>query len=494
MFGMSPYGSDMKKLLWLSFTALIVGLMARPIRDPDLWFHIVVGRWILSHATVPTQDYWNDFAVGKVWHAYSWSTEILFAVVERHWGIEGLFALQVSFVFLLVLLSAYYLGRIAENYALGAVLGAIVALGCYGYASLRPQMVTWMALVAVLWIAERIRREGWTAARGAQLAGLMCLWANSHLSAVIGVVAIGLWLWGQPSAVLAKALGFAFIGTLCTPYFGEEWLVAFQHAGHPLQYGLIAELKPATVLDYWTWPLIGVVSCFLYVNHLRPRILAPTSIALALGFFVVGLAIGRFVPYAVILITALTARIIRDGALHSGSMAQHFRPAYMAQFAVPVSVLCFTLGVGRLVRVAHVPLDLDLIPKVAVDLVEEAGLPHPILNSFGNGNYLIYRYSDQRGEPRFKVPLDGRTNVNSENVWEDFVAAFMGSDRWRDIIERVHPETIIWPTTSPFVRLLMASNEWCLVYQDGSVTGASVLVTRTYWEARGDLLSLNCLE
>lgn len=60
---------DLKSLALWAILIVVAACMARPLRDPDLWFHIVSGRWILSHQQVPTQDYWNMFGVGKPWRS-----------------------------------------------------------------------------------------------------------------------------------------------------------------------------------------------------------------------------------------------------------------------------------------------------------------------------------------------------------------------------------------------------------------------------------------
>ena len=72
----------MRIVLWLS-ALIAVGLyIAGPLVDPDLWWHITAGRWMIAHGEVPTVDYWNMFGVGKPWRAYSWSVEVIFAAVE----------------------------------------------------------------------------------------------------------------------------------------------------------------------------------------------------------------------------------------------------------------------------------------------------------------------------------------------------------------------------------------------------------------------------
>lgn len=76
----------MKTLLWIVI-ALAAGLyICGPVVDPDLWWHITIGRWIIAHRDVPVVDHWTLFGQGEVWRAYSWMIEILFALVDRVGG------------------------------------------------------------------------------------------------------------------------------------------------------------------------------------------------------------------------------------------------------------------------------------------------------------------------------------------------------------------------------------------------------------------------
>ena len=488
----------MKKFLWSSLAIAIATCILRPLRDPDLWLHIVVGRWILANQRLPTVDYWNLFGAGTPWRAYSWTNEIVFAAAERLGGLQGLLALNLALLLLLVLALMYVFGRISGRAASGTFLGALAALGCYWHAALRPQTTAWILFTGVIFICEQVRRGGWRTLRGVELALLMGLWANSHVSTVIGLGTIGIWLLGEQKSVLGRSLAWAAAGSLVTPYWGGEWLTALQMAGHPAQFRLVTELKPATVLEYWSWPLLVASALFIHLYHHKPQTFSPSTLCLWALAVIGSLAVLRFIPFTVILTCALSARALREGAMTPWPLAQRLQQRWQRLQTVPlleggVSALLLCLAAARLAQVREQPLDEAVIPRSAVDFMEANALPHPVLNSFGQGNYLIYRYSNDRGEIEHRVPIDGRTEVNTHEVWEKFSAAFLGTDRWRDFIALVRPATIIWPTTSPFVRLLMAADEWCLVYQDGTLAGTSVLVRRAVWEEREeDLPSLNC--
>ena len=136
------------------------------------------------------------------------------------------------------------------------------------------------------------------------------------------------------------------------------------------------------------------------------------------------------------------------------------------------------------------PVDQELVPKSAVDFINEQGFKHPILNEFGTGGYLMYRYSNERGEPAYKVAIDGRTNVNPPEIWDLYRASFLGKANWQDYINRVQAETILWRQGTAMTALLLLSPEWCRVFASGSEDESFVVfIKRAEFDAKRDRLS-----
>jgi hypothetical protein len=59
-----------------------------PIDDPDIWWHLRTGQWIVEHGRVPTEDPFSTYGMGKPWIAYSWLFEILVYLVFRNLGLN----------------------------------------------------------------------------------------------------------------------------------------------------------------------------------------------------------------------------------------------------------------------------------------------------------------------------------------------------------------------------------------------------------------------
>lgn len=491
----------MRVILWCAAVLLVAMHITGPIVDPDLWWHITVGRWIIAHGAIPHEDYWNLFGIGKPWRAYSWSSEILYALLDGSFGVRGLLALQIALTVILAGSLYYVCARLAQDWFFGALIGAFSTAAIFDHLTLRPQLVVWIAFVWVLFVGESIAVHGGTARRYTALTLLFSLWANSHITTALGLAALGAWLWSRISyRELGKAVGAGFIGTLCTPYLGGEWLTFFSKTGHPLQMSAIAEFQPATILMYSaTFPLLLAFLLLVLLFH-SPRSVNRGALLLGGCFLLGAFAVVKFLPFAVFYLALLVGIGWRESRSSAGRELQNLRDGIRKLeellFKLPLEGLSFLLLVLAFVQgyaVWRAPLNRSVIPVDAVSFIVTRKLPEPLLNDFGRGGYLMYMFSDPAGNPSRLVPIDGRTNVTPHEVWKKYLAAEMGKSHWHEYLELVKPSTILWRTESPLTSILRATGAWCEVFSSGNEEhGYTVFVSRDTLTARSDLASPDC--
>lgn len=493
----------MKTILWFSIVIATGVYICGPIVDPDLWWHITVGRLIIGHGEIPSSEHWNRFALGDPWIAYSWAPEIIFAFIDTYFGDRGLIALKLLLSIVLAFSFFYGFARISKDYFFGGLLGMYVTAACYNHFTLRPQSLVWIYFIALMVIADRIAREGFTAKGGLLLALVMSAWANTHLTTVIGIMAVGAWLlsWDR-IADTARSVGSAFAGTLLTPYYGTEWLTFFSKSDHPLQFSIIAEFSPATVLQYSTAFVIVLLTLLFLLVHLRPRFLTLSRAALGGILLFGGLAVVKFLPFSVMGIAILLASMWREG-IESGESQpfgnfseaiDKFRTFYNKIPEEGLAFVFFCTVFNNGISVWRYPVALSVIPVDAVDLIQGEKLPHPIMNPFGQGGYLMYRFSNENGELEHKVAIDGRTNVNPPHVWAKYHQALLGKEDWHKWLDLVDPRTILWKNESAFTSLLSLHPEWCRIYMQGTADqGYTIYLRRDeVLRRKSSLIDVNC--
>jgi hypothetical protein len=493
----------MRLLAWVSLALLAAAYICRPIADPDLWWHITVGRWILSHRAVPSADYWNMFGVGQPWLAYSWSNEALYALIDNFYGEKGLVIAQLLLAVGIALTMQYVCSSLSGSLWIGAFLGAYTVLCFHAHFSLRPQSLVWILFAVCLLLAERSRRVGLSKWQLLGTAALGCCWANTHLSAVLGLGSLVVWhvqpgpnrMWLWRAACMA---GCFLAGTLVTPYFGQEWFTAFEIGDHIGRFREIDEFRPATLLDHVTGMLLFQIVLLGLVCFLS-RVVPPTGgMLVAVGALLAGFGVVKFLPFAAIVLSVLIAIWWREWK--SAQCATTAEIPLVRVFEMvdeklnrlhPQTLgasgffMCCVAWVYAASAIKH-PVDETKVPKSSIAFLQERNLKHPVLNDMGTGGFLMYQWSSREGEPSHLVALDGRTNVNSPVVWRSMEKALHGREGWSEYIRLVNPKTIVWPDWSPFVALLLESPDWCRVFQSGRSRGSmSVFVNREEFDSRG---------
>ena len=507
MIGQSKF---IQIILWLFLGVVVGSYICLPISDPDLWWHITVGRWIVAHGTVPDRDYWNMFSSSGVWRAYSWSNEIALALIERIWSMKGLAVAQLVLGIGLTWSLQFVCGRIARDHFVGALFGVYAAVACYNNFTLRPQVIVWILYAYALLVADDIAEKGISSKRLALLALIGCLWANTHLTAALGLVAIAFWsLQNSLSQVSIKratlAVSAFFVGTFVTPYRGGEWITFFAKGGHPLKYQAISEFQPATILQFSTVFVLLLVFLVLVVSYTTRSLPTIARGALGAGMLLAGMTAVKFLPFAALTWVLLFSVWWREsGATHRSRIHDNFAEGILTakqniwnlapNTGIAIAFFVMSVSVVNIFHLLRAPLHMGIVPKGAFDFIEEKSLPKPLLNEFGSGGYLMYRMSDADGNPSSKVAIDGRTNVNPDEIWRMHQASFSGRANWQDFITKVNPGTILWRQGSPFVSLLLLSPDWCRVFASGTKDEDYVVFVRAeYFRSRsGELTSIDC--
>ncbi len=502
----------MRVIAWLSLVVLIGSFLCRPLADPDLWWHLVVGRWIIAHREVPQVDYWNMFGVGQPWRAYSWSNEVVYALVDSWYKETGLILLQLFLGCVLAASIIWISGVLAGDFFIGMVPAILTAVTCRSHFSLRPQTVVWILFAWVVWMAEMARRRG---ANGLFLLGAFCagcLWANTHISSVFGVLALAFWsLSARVSRSelvrIAVLLGAFVAGTFVSPYLGGEWLTLLAKSDHIFSFRSLDEFKPADLTQVPTLCVLFQIVVLAVLSFSAKRLPPVGGMVVAgVSVLIAGLAV-KFMPFACIAVGCLTAAWLhgvstdpgdafRDNRLLAGFLM--LRKFFYSRQSQTLGACAFFIACIAWINIARIikrPINYSAIPWRAVDFIESKSLQHPVLNDFSSGGYLEYRWSTPQGTPSHLVPIDGRTNVNRRDVWDSYLMAFEGRQQWREYLDKVRPRTVIWKEGSPLSALLLEAPDWCRVFESGKrLNDYAVFITREEFDRRsGEFTASDCV-
>ena len=96
----------------LAVAMLLLALSAASLRqawDPDMWWHLATGRYVVEEHVIPREDMFSYTAAGRRWFAHEWLTDVLMYLLYRAGGTSALIvvaSLVVTATFMLVYHSA----------------------------------------------------------------------------------------------------------------------------------------------------------------------------------------------------------------------------------------------------------------------------------------------------------------------------------------------------------------------------------------------------
>jgi hypothetical protein len=457
--------------------ALLVGAVATIARtffvDPDVWWHIKQGEFILTTRHVPTQDIYSLTLSGKPWFAYEWLGDVLLATMYRLGGMRGLDVLLIVLGGA-ILIGLYTLAAIRSGNSKAAFVAtaAVFVLATVSF-NLRPQMLGYLFLVLTLVILERFRngqRQGVWA-----LPILMLVWVNAHGSWIIGLGVIGVYLassllefhigdieahrWSYSDRLrLSVVLALCAGATLVTPY-------GTKLARYPFDVAFSLPLGVANVIEWQPMPFNLVAGKMFLV--------------LLLGFAVLQIAYRftwRLDEFGLFLFSAAVACVHRRFLLIFVPVFVPMLAAVLARW-VPryergkdrslLNAILMTIILAIIVW--YFPSQADLRRRVgitypvdAVEYLNSHDVPGPMYNTYGFGGYLILT----RG-PEHKVFMDGRSELYERAGFLPDYYKISGIDPGAlSILQKYGIQSCLLNHDEALATLLSALPDWQKVYED----------------------------
>jgi len=441
-------------VVWLSLLATIVGAALFPIRSFDTFWHLVSGRWILQHRSLPRIDPFRFTSVDEPWADHEWLFQVVLARIERLAGLDGLILFRVLLVAAVASVLLVAVRRIGVS-PLAAFTLSILAITLARLRFLiRPELTSLLALSILMVCLEEYRRRGeWRWLLGTVL--LVVVWANSHLGVLIAPPLSALFLLGtrlpggtgEPgrgtrSAPWAAVLGLPLIlaAAICVnPYGLEVYEIPARIAAaigdlagfNPEWLPLVVAPRP------WVFVAMAAVIGIWIVEWKRVGRIDPSTmlVTLALGGLTFVSVRHRGLLY-VGAVFALAESIAAIGSTRVAVKQSAARKMWWPAMIAIVAVLGFVfppnrgpLGVRDRIGFGF-GLAPGRYPVAAVDAASEwSGLGN-LFNDAAAGGYLLWRWYPQR-----QVFIDGRNEVGPD-LLRELVSAVVSRDSWQALLDR----------------------------------------------------------
>jgi hypothetical protein len=491
----------------------LLGMTARNAVDPDLWWHLRTGQWIVETGHVPHSDPFSFTRTGQPWVSHEWLSEVMFYQLWKHGGAAALIvfsAIITTAGFMLLYLRCHLSGAKAYWAAALTAFGALASAPSWG---VRPQMFTFALASLLLLLLEageqRPRLLFW-------IPPLFLLWLNLHAGFALGpalLLAYGVGLmmetalgstpWQQARPMLLRVL-LLLLACLA--------LVPLNPSGAHLYHYPFDTLRSSgmrSLIGEWHSPdfhesmyrpfllLWLVLLSGLATSRSRPR--GRVIVPLILVSFAALDAV-RHIPIFVLLAIPVIAAALPPPASsavsHRRPDSSRFQPLFNAAVVILIAVLALlkweSLARNQDARQAA------QFPQKAVAFLRADNHPQPQLQFqrlfvyYDWGGYAIWELY-----PAYRVFADGRADLYSNsNNEDDDLHGGIGNDNdngndllrqsiktvvelrtgWRDVLDRWKVEVVLVPPTCAVAQALLLDPDWHAEFSDPK----SIVLLRTH--------------
>lgn len=421
---------------------------ARPLSDPDVWWHLRTGELILEEGLV-TADPWS-FMSSQPWRLHEWLSEVVMYSTFDLTGYSGVVALVSVTIACFTGVLAVSCRRVSEPVVAytTALLGCVATVPGMGA---RPQLASWVLLaVAAPYMRSCVehRRLPWW------LLPLTWLWANLH----------GLWLTALAllaALILGLAVEEGLRGWRTTARFCG-FLVAAVSVAAATPVGPRLLLAPFHVRDYaqfvseWDPPRITNIptACALLLllvvvlGWARGRSPVPmTTIGFVVAAAGMGLLYSRTVPVLAIAVAPLAAATLQAFSGPRRSQLQiNTRAALVSLGAAVLASAAMTAAAPK----AGAPQPGGSLShtttggvRAATEAVQQLPGRARVLNQYELGGWLLWAARDT------SPAIDGRADVYSVEHVRAYVEALHMKPGWREFVEAVDADAALLHEDAP---------------------------------------------
>jgi len=184
-----------KVLLFL--VGIVLSLKA--IKEPDLWWQLATGDWILANNRIPTSDVFSFTFYGTKWINIKWGFEVLISLWTKAFGFEFIYVIQALvtvalFYFILKLVNfknKIFLDKTWANSLILFCSFIFLAASCNRIIG-RPEMFSHLFTIIFIYVLTRFQNHKTLIY---VLPILQLIWTNMHEAFGTGIVIIGIYVF-----------------------------------------------------------------------------------------------------------------------------------------------------------------------------------------------------------------------------------------------------------------------------------------------------------
>ncbi len=484
--------------------AFVLGM--KQLREPDIWWQLLSGRWMLENGAITRTDMFSYTMAGHRWINVKWLYEILIGSIEKMSGPEGVVLLQclvnVAIVYLLQRTLQYFAAQQRRELPMFPKVAAMLlflAIVEYRMAG-RPEMISHLMCALYMFLLWRSpafewKKIGW-------LVLLQCIWANMHEGYPVGIVTIGTYMGGsfisyiinkeknylQQGIRAAMVFGAAILVILLNPNGIQLWKQPFEIYRQVWANKYTTELYSYTNPEYWTieakWHiglLIAVIAFWIVriVENRKQKTLqfSPMLVSYLLLIPLMGylsLTANRNIPFSQIVLFPTVSIMVMwvIEKLKLQTKGWYIKVAKQSAIAAGIIGLLFYVSIvsNRFYKYTQSPnrygIHISMMhnPTGVADFIRQYNIKGLPFSDYFVSSYLLWSLY-----PDYKSYIDLRDlDVFPTEFFDDYFSMYNAPDKFFEVDKKYNFNYVVLSTSQmvPLQQKLYWGQEYNLVYID----------------------------
>lgn len=455
------------------------------VLDPDIWWHLKVGDWIIDHVAVPHTGILSRTAATRPWVAYSWGYEVLMSRAYSWFGLVGI-GLYGTLLTIAVAYSVYWMLRRLSGRFWLACIGTGVVCSAFLFNGMPRPFFFSIALFAVtLTLLLEANRSGRIELLY-PLPPIFLLWANLHIQFIYGLFLVGLFVGTNLAQRAAAALGIGadylsapslpltkliVIGATCVlatlfgPYFYHPYQVVLEYSKAKFTYSVIIELQPLTFRGYSHFTELFLTAAGFFAVGWR-RKLDPFRLALMTTASVIGYRTMRDAWF----VCLPAAACIADAFAPKPEQAEEekaFAETWLEKLGVAAAVAILLAITANGTDFNQRGLDLAVssqYPVNAINFLRRNPVQGRLYNSLNWGGFLMWYM------PEYPVAVDGRNDLYGDDLDRIFFNSQNAEKSYTTDPYLNESGVVLLGSEMPLAKILTVDPRFQLVFHDDIAT------------------------
>lgn len=465
-----------------TFFIIIVMFLAiiqpfRQLSDPDMFWHIETGTYILDNFSIPKTDIFSYYGIENnlPWIAHEWLSDVVFALIYKIGG----YSLLRFFPMLMLTIIFCYINKkskiFSEIHIENYLWFFFAFLMISSFSEVRAHMFSWLfCAITINVLFEFVQNQN--SKKIYYLPLISCLWVNMHggSSSLIFVLLLLFIIIPtfnfkflkfenkKMTTIYYKKLIIIFLCCICTalinPNTYKILLYPFENMQDKLMLSVIIE---------WHSPNFHTFDGFMIFLFLAiiVTIIVSTEKKINLLDFIL---LGAFVYLSLksirqtVYLSIVSIPIIIKYLPHKLNVSNIKKISYTFIVFI-LSILCLSYVV---IESQKPIIDTKEYPsEISMQKIETLA-PKRMLNNYNWGGYIIKQLHNKNIYPF----IDGRADVYSKYTLSDFTKLMYLSKDWEKILDKYEFDCIFMDTNNMFTREIKKLNNWEEFYSDDKTT------------------------